>query len=933
MCAVFFLSGAATLLFETLWFYQAGLVLGNTVWASSLVLASFMGGLAIGNALIGHYSHRIRRPTRLYSLLELIIGLAGAALVFLLPTLIPLLTPLLRLVQDVPWALNVIRFSTAFVLLLVPSTAMGATLPLLVAALSRLDENFGRVLGRLYGWNTLGAVAGALIGEAAWIRWFGISGTALAAAGLNGAAALIAWKLARRLDDTPASVLRTNELPLSPELFSLLAAAFLCGGILLALEVVWFRLLTLFVTESALAFAVMLSVVLAGIGLGGLAGARWLSRHPAAVRGLPALAGFSGVACIATYLSLDVLTRSSQGFTVVRMDEVFEGAAILMGAVSLLSGVLFTLLGEALHREVADAGGTTGLLTFANTLGAAAGSLLAAFVLLPGLGMEASIRLLASGYGLVALVLWAGGLRPAARSSSMALGLSAAALAAVLVAFPSGFLYRQYLMTRLRYWSATEGAVPIRIREGLTDTIVYLRRDRFGEPSTYRLLTNSYSMSTTNQGPRRYMALFVYLPAAIHPSLRHALLISYGIGNTAQAMTRTPGLETLDVVDPSRDILESNRLLYARAADCPLNDPRVRVHLEDGRHFLQTATRSFDLITGEPPPPKHARIVSLYTREYFALMRQRLAEGGIATYWLPAYGLTEPDAKAVVRAFCGVFPDCSLWTGSGMDWILMGTRDGLRPVPQEQFTRLWRDPVAGPDLVALGVEVPEQLGAAFMADAEDLAAMTGGAPPLTDDRPKRISSEQLAWQQSRKVFAPWMNVAKTRERFERSAFIARVWPEPLRQDSLAYFPIQGAVNRSLVSGFKGVSEALPALHRVLTQSSLYTLALWLSGSGDDEQRSASLASAKQLHSPDLELHLGARALAQRDYDRAEAHFRAAEAGGLTFRGLVYHRLYALCMAGKLQEAAALAAQSGVRQGQAPDDGAVWRFLSETFALP
>ena len=153
------------------------------------------------------------------------------------------------------------------------------------------------------------------------------------------------------------------------------------------------------------------------------------------------------------------------------------------------------------------------------------------------------------------------------------------------------------------------------------------------------------------------------------------------------------------------------------AADHPLNDPRVRVHIEDGRYLLQTTDRRFDLITGEPPPPGIAGVENLYTREYFELIRRRLADGGFVTYWLPLSDLTDVSTKAILRAFCDVFEDCSLWNGSGTHLMMAGSRDARGPVSEEEFGRQWRDPAVAAEMERLGVERPEQLGALFIGDA------------------------------------------------------------------------------------------------------------------------------------------------------------------------------------------------------------------------
>ncbi len=929
LCLIFFLSGAAALLFETLWFHQAGLALGNSIWASSLVLAGFMGGLALGNGWVGRYGHRIRGPVWLYAWLELVIGVTGVALVHLLPAMTPAFASLLGPLIDRPWVLNSLRLAVAFPLLLVPSTAMGTTLPLLAAALYRRDPHFGRVLGRLYGWNTLGAVVGAVAADVLLVGWLGIRGAALAAAGLNGAAALLAFSLARPLDREPAADPAPAEGRLPGRALALLGAAFLLGGILLALEVVWFRFLLLFVHASSLAFAILLAVVLAGIGSGSLLASRALTRRPEAWRLLPAVALTSGLLTLATYVLFGAAPALAGLTGGPRWLHTTQLALFLMFPVSLLSGALFTLLGTALMREAGGVTRSAGLLTLANTTGAMLGSLAAGFVLLPALGMETSIRLLAAAYAAAALLLVLGGLRPVSHGQSLAVVVSGGLLLLSMAFFPTGLAERSYLRAPLAWFAENEGAVAVETREGLTETLTYLRRERFGETVYYRLITNSHSMSATLLTAERYMKLFVYLPVALQPELRSALLISYGVGSTAKALTDTAALETIDVVDTSRDVLEMNRIVYPDPAQHPLSDPRVRVHVEDGRFFLQTTGRRFDLITGEPPPPKHAGIVNLYTREYFGLIRDRLEEGGIATYWLPVHALLEPDAKTIIRAFCEVFEDCTLWDGASLNWILMGTRRAEGSGSREAFERQWHDPGVAPELRDLGLELPEQIGALFMAGPEELRRISADVPPLTDNHPKRLSETLAVPAEMVEVFSSWLDAGRARERFSRSPVIGRLWPPSLRQDSLAWFEWQAVISRPLLGRLGGPAEELPVLHRLLTSTPLRTAPLWYLGTDADEERAARAALAKGRRSPALSYQLGAQALADRDWGLAAERFGEAreQAPG---RVLDYYRIYALCMAGRPDRAREVARSAGLVGGGSPDDRAFVRFVSETF---
>ena len=161
------------------------------------------------------------------------------------------------------------------------------------------------------------------------------------------------------------------------------------------------------------------------------------------------------------------------------------------------------------------------------------------------------------------------------------------------------------------------------------------------------------------------MKLYVYWPMAVHPGPTSRAADLLRRGQHREGDDRLERLETIDVVDISRDVARHEPRRLSERADNPLRDPRVRLHVEDGRYFLQTTDRRFDLITAEPPPPQSAGTVNLYTREYFQLLRDRLAEGGIVAYWLPLHALSDVSARAILAAFCDVFEDCSLWNGSG----------------------------------------------------------------------------------------------------------------------------------------------------------------------------------------------------------------------------------------------------------------------------
>lgn len=852
-----------------------------------------MGGLALGNALAARLRPGRFRAIRAYAVLELAIALSGFALVMGLSSLTPLLASVFGPLLSTPWIANPLRLGFAFALLLVPSTAMGATLPVMVSALYRRDPRFGSVLGRLYGWNTLGAVFGALAGHLVLIEALGVRGTGLVAAGISLSVAGLALVASRRLESpiesaAPDSTERPQSL--SAKARWLLLAASIAGFSLLGLEVVWFRFLLHFMFGSSQTFAVLLATVLAGIGLGGLLGGYLAASEDRVRRLLPGAAVFTGLVCMVLYWTFP---GGPPDYT---WGPTFSRALSLMFPVAFLSGILFTLLGTALKSEVESETRAAGLLTLANTTGATAGPLLIGFVVLPGFGIDRCVQLLSGLYLVLGAAVLAAGVRPRLRADRLFTGAAAVSLIGMLLIFPAGVTLERRLEPVIEaVTGGSTGEEIIAVHEGVTETIVYTEAKAFGAPIWYRMITNGYSMSGTNMTGQRYMKLFVYLPMALNPDTKTALLISYGVGNTAKALTDTSQLESIDVVDISRDVLEMNRIVYPEEGELPLDDPRIEVHVEDGRYFLQTTNKHFDLITGEPPPPKLAGIVTLYTREYFSLVYDRLNEGGIVSYWLPVHHLSPDDSKSIIRAFCDVFEDCSLWGGAAFDWILLGTRNATGPGSVGRFARQWADPVIGPDLKALAVERPEQLGALFMAGHNDLEELAGDALPLTDDYPKRLSEEPFDVAAGIRDYVRWMDKTTTRLRFEESSWINEIWPKELRNVPPVYFLAQWELNRTLIEKSLDMQSILPRVHVFLTGSELTTLPLWMLNSHEPNQQAAKAALERGDTDAKTYEELGLGALAERRYALAQDLFTQAVQAGASVTRLQPLGLYSLFM--------------------------------------
>ena len=932
LTAAFFASGASALIFETLWFRQAGLAFGSSIWASSLVLSAFMAGLALGNAIAASVGPRLGNPVRAYAYAEAAIAVTGVGLVYLFPVLGAALAPVFRPLLDQPWLLNPLRLLVAFVLLLIPSTAMGITLPLLVRALAdgvRDPGSFGRVLGWLYGWNTLGAMVGVLMGEPYLVAVLGVRGTALAGGGVNLVAAAVAGLLSLRGSGPAARSRREagGQLPSIPSRPSgLLIAVFLSGFCLLALEVIWFRFLLLFVKGQSIAFAVMLASVLAGIAVGGLIASLWQRLMPSAHRFVAPLAFVAAVAVVTSYRYFPSVLAPFGLESITQADAIARVSLSLMLPVSVISGIFFPMVGAALRPTLTSEIATAGRLALVNTIGAAFGSLVAGFVLLPLIGIERSVFAIAVTYTVAGVVL--GGVWRAP------LIVYAAAVAAVvaLALFPFGQFNARLVSIPVERWAQGEAERRIvAVREGLTETVVFFQRMMLGKPVSDVMLTNSFSMSTTGYGVRRYQKLYAYWPIAVHPNLKRALVVGYGVGNTAKALTDSAGIQSIDLVDLSRDILAMAPIVFPDRREQPLRDSRMHIHIEDGRYFLQTTERQFDLITGEPPPPGIAGVENLYSREYFQLIHDRLADQGIVTYWLPLADLSDVSAKAILRAFCDVFDDCSLWNGSGTNLMMVGGRDMNSGAPDQHFRAQWSAPALGDEMKRLGLERPEQLGALFIGDAAFVRALVGNVRPLTDDDPKLIEASSSSQEESTRLLASITDTGAARTRFQTSEFIARHWPESLIRSSAPYFDVQHVIDAHMYGSLMKQNLALDDVHRLLVGTTVQTPILWRLASNADIQQVVSTASPEESMNPLLQYHLAIRLLSERKYRAAaDAFNRALESPQVRDNAFVLY-VYALCMSGQKAQAEAVSSEAFAASGVSSLPP-IWVWMKETFGI-
>jgi spermidine synthase len=667
-----FFSGLSALVYQTIWIKQLTLVVGVDVYAVTTGVSGFFAGLALGSALLGRLADRSRSPLRLYAGLELGIAVLGVASTLALSAAPPLFVVLQSKIGLSAWALP-------FLPVAAPAVLMGGTLPPLLAAIRPREDTIGRASGQLYAANTAGAIAGALLTVFWVVPVFGVRGASFAAAALNLALALAALLLANRtvpvkttLPDSP--VKSTESAPTAALALSLYALA---GGVALGYEVVWTQVIVQFLSTRAFAFAVVLATYLLGLVVGSWIYARFADRVESRWRVFGLLIAGAGVAALATFAMLGSWLPEAQQTlgkmvfraTDSRMLEMCSRFALAAGAVvlppTLLLGAAFPAAAK-LVVQPQRAGRDVGLVLALNTACGILGTVVTGFALVPTLGLARSLGVLAfvaALIGGVAVARQTGFQRSAVYRAA---GLAAIVLALALV------LPRDRLATLL---AAARGGEVVFYDEGPAGTVAVIEQAT-PKGSFRRLYIQGVSNSGDVMPSLRYMRLQALVPLLIHPGEpRSALVIGLGTGITSGALLADPGLER-------RLCLELLEPVVQAAAQFQGNfnagtDPRLEIRIADGRHELMRSQERFDLITLEPPPPAAAGVVNLYSRDFYELARQRLAEGGLLAQWLPLKTQRVEATMSLIRSLLDVFPYVSLWTTEVHEMMLIGSMKPL----------------------------------------------------------------------------------------------------------------------------------------------------------------------------------------------------------------------------------------------------------------
>lgn len=736
---IFFVSGVTGLIYEITWMRLFSVVFGNSTYALSVVLAVFMAGLALGAMLFGRIADRYGRPLLVYAVVEFGVGVSAVLVPALVGAAEPLIGALYASGAPGLVRLTLVRALIAAAIMLVPTVLMGATLPIISKAFVNRRGEIGSGIALLYGINTLGAVTGCLATGFALIRWLGVTNSSRLAAGLNVAVGIAALALMRGYDPAPAATGRTDghdtgagitpsrtattAMDWKPAVF---AALFVSGFSALAYEVIWARVLG-FVFQmgmSTYAFTIVLSVFLAAIGIGGLVYRISAPHIDDAVGWLGLLLASTG----ASVLGLVVLFASwnspdfLEPFRQVWAND-FLKAAFLIAVPALLMGISFPVACRIVAESTETLGGNVGRLYAANMLGCVLGPLLTGFLLIPRMGSEGALKLMATANIATGLAVWAlAGRGTAARRHRLAWAAPAMAGMLLLAFASTGILLKLYNtgQQEVVYFgeAASESVLAVRGSDGI-ELIV---GGSVGAGSALRF--------------QRTDELLAYIPLLLHPDPRKVAVVGFGTGRTAGLYGEHPAVESVDVAEIAQGVLASGRDLFASFNRGVLSNPKVTAIVDDGFNFIKYAPDRYDIVSLDPYTPRDPGSARLYTREFLLSARNSLKEGGMVITWAYPSGVRTTSFRVALKTFHSVFPHTTVWTSPVDNMLLfLGTEEPLDLDLPDIARRLTDRPHQ--DEYAYHIRTAAQFRSLLFSDEAAVRRIVGreGAPLFTVDRP------------------------------------------------------------------------------------------------------------------------------------------------------------------------------------------------------
>ena len=673
-------SGAAALIYEVVWFQMLSLSLGSSAISLGVLLGTFMGGMCLGSLLLPRFVPTTSHPVRVYAKLEAGIGIAGLLILLVLPYAGGLYTT----IGGPGFGGLLIRGLIAAIVLLPPTLMMGATLPAIARYVSATPAGVSW-LGYFYGGNIVGAVFGTLLAGFYLLRDHDVTFATFVAAAINLAVAGLAFAYSRTAPHAPpVAESKASVAPAIPAgSWPVLVAIALSGMTALGAQVVWTRLLTLLLGGTVYTFSLILAAFLTGLGAGSSAGAALAKnvRNPRNALGWTQLllvvalawAAYSQMTALPNWPVNPALAPDSMA--TFQIDFIRALWVVLPGA--FLWGMSFPLALASISRSDQDPGKLVGSVYAANTVGAIFGAMLASLIALATLGTQGSQRALMIIAAVSALLMFvfewssdSGKLQISPRGGLF--GMITIALTALLVSavppIPALLVaYGRYAVT----WRGSHGEF-IYVGEGMNSSMA-VSREASGALNYHN--AGKVQASSLPQD-MRLQRMLGHLTTLVPENPKSVLVIGCGAGVTAGAVSISPIVDSVVIAEIEPLVPEVVSTYFSEHNYDVVRNPKVHVQIDDARHYLLTSDRKFDAITSDPFDPWVKGAATLYTKEFFQVIKDHLNPGGVITVFVQLYESGGPAVKSEIATFLEVFPNGMIFgnthQGGGYDVVLLG---------------------------------------------------------------------------------------------------------------------------------------------------------------------------------------------------------------------------------------------------------------------
>jgi len=726
---LFFVSGACGLVYEVVWTRLFIVVIGNTVFSVSAILTVFMAGLAIGSRIAGRIIDQRPLPLiQTYAALEAGIAVYNLALPLLLRAFDPLFGTLYASAYQSFLLVTLGRVFIAVVLLIVPATLMGATLPILIRYYVAEIAAVGEEAGRVYTANTWGAAAGTLLAGFVFVPYLGVILSLFLAVGVNLAISVAAWLFSRTAD--APSIARLDSPKAGPGI--VLVAMLLSGFAALMDEVAWTRVLGLVAGPTTYAFTLMLASMIAGLGIGAALGSRLARRNVtiSTLAWVEIVISLASVAILPAFGELPlwigrIVTRYVEHFDIIQGIEFLIFFGLMLVPATFL-GMTFPIASRLYAKSDSLLGSEVSAVYAFNTFGGILGSLAAGFVVIPHLGTQRALIIAAAINAGAAIALMFGRIRWVQLTAALAVIPAAVVIPKWNPELMSSgaYKYAPYYSPRADLESTLTAGELLYFREGATTTVTV--RKQHGDT----LLAVDGKVDATDSGDMTTQKMLGHLPLLLSEGARNVAIIGLGSGVTAGSALQHP-IYTLDVIEISPEVGEASAF-FTHVNHEPLKDPRTRLIIGDGRNHLRYTRQSYDVIVSEPSNPWMSGMASLFSREFFQEALARLTPKGIHCQWMHSYNMSLADLRTIVRTFRSVFPHSQLWALNQNDFLLLGSPSRI-DISSDALTTNLRHVVE--DLKSIGMVDLYSLAALYRLEDADLDTFAGNAPMNTDSHP------------------------------------------------------------------------------------------------------------------------------------------------------------------------------------------------------